>query len=65
MMKCDIEIRGNQISCELGGNGNESEMLLFVGILEDLKFKLLNAKAKTGEDGIIFMQKDGGKKDEM
>lgn len=58
MMKCTVEIdKGNVVKAELEGNGPHEEILMTVGLLEDMKSRLLSSMQSLDESTFVMAKK--------
>lgn len=58
VIKLVLGVNGTKSELEVQGNGSKAEIYFMMGILEDLKYKLLSA---TQDDGtqLFFVKKEG------
>jgi len=62
MIRLALEIEGGKIELTMEGAGSKAELLSCIGVLEDLKFKILSS-TQDDDSGIIFSFKQEKKKD--
>jgi len=59
MIKLRIEVTEDGLEAGIEGVGTEGEMMRLLGVMEDMKFKLLSTKA--GMDDSTTMMKKGSR----